>query len=378
MKYLHLAYDSPFFDKFIGKIPADTLKDHTFAVIGKNLKHIRSSVKNFERLNDAFWAHVGDTKQYDAIYLHFLGKASIKFVNQVSHPGFVWIFWGADGYKLPKVDAKLYLPLTQAHLGGGSSDKQRKSGVLNAMRGWWDDVVFDLSSARALKRIQYCATWIREDFELIRDSYNPDIKWIDFSYLNEDELFRAEAKSLESAEVRSGMRIMAGNSANPTNNHLDIFDYLVRNKICKPDTIVYCPLSYSGKQSYIDAVVAKGRSLFGDNFIPLTDFMPYADYLKLLSEIDVFFFFHRRQQAVNNSLSAKWLGKTIVLHPDNNLYKTFCRWGIHILSASDVFQYNGVTDGKVIASERAVLTNRFSTARIEQDYTDFFTLRHSE
>lgn len=49
---------------------------------------------------------------------------------------------------------------------------------------------------------------------------------------------------------------------------------------------IYCPLSY-GSTSYRDTIIAKGKAMFGDKFIPIIDYMETRIYYQFLNSMDV-------------------------------------------------------------------------------------------
>lgn len=53
-------------------------------------------------------------------------------------------------------------------------------------------------------------------------------------------------------------------------------------------------------------VIIKGKELFGEKFIPLTEFMTFEKYLEFLGSIDIAIFAHKRQQAMGNTITIFW------------------------------------------------------------------------
>lgn len=104
--------------------------------------------------------------------------------------------------------------------------------------------------------------------------------------------------------------IQIGNSAAPTNNHLEAFDMIKRSAIDDKKFLV--PLSY-GDQSYAQVVIKTGQRLFGSRFLPITDFLPLEEYNELVSRCSVVIMNHYRQQALGNILSSLWRGATVAL-----------------------------------------------------------------
>jgi hypothetical protein len=113
--------------------------------------------------------------------------------------------------------------------------------------------------------------------------------------------------------IHLGTNILLGNSADPSNNHIEVFNKLTNYK--DSDIKVYTPLSY-GNKKYAQNIINQGKKLLGDKFVPITDFMPKEEYLTLLAKIDIAVFNHNRQQAMGNIITLLGLGKTVYLKQD--------------------------------------------------------------
>src|SRR5690606_29664970 len=64
----------------------------------------------------------------------------------------------------------------------------------------------------------------------------------------------------------SSINILVGNSADPTNNHIEVLEYLKQFKI--QNINIYTPLTY-GNKIYAKSVINKGIEIFGDKYYPL-------------------------------------------------------------------------------------------------------------
>jgi hypothetical protein len=112
---------------------------------------------------------------------------------------------------------------------------------------------------------------------------------------------------------KSGRRtkiIQVGNSASITNNHLAVLDLLAK---FKDEDIKLClPLSY-GNPAYAQKVVEYGRAIFRDKLQPLLEYLPPEEYGKVLADVDVAVFGHRRQEGGFNVSSLIYLGKKVYI-----------------------------------------------------------------
>jgi hypothetical protein len=169
---------------------------------------------------------------------------------------------------------------------------------------------------QVIKRIGHFITYIKGDYELVQKWYGATGKYHE-CFMYPSNLYKGyDIKQKEHTTIN----IQVGNSADPTNNHIDVFEKL---KQYKDENIkIFVPLSY-GNQQYAEEVIAKGQEIFGNKFIPLTDFMPFEAYLDFLSEIDIAVFAHKRQQAMGNTITLLGLGKKVYMRSDVTPWQLF-------------------------------------------------------
>lgn len=125
--------------------------------------------------------------------------------------------------------------------------------------------------------------------------------------------------TVEDSIAKGGRRplgddILLGNSASPSNNHLDVLASLAAQNL--GGRRVVTPLSY-GDAEYAKVVVRRGRELLGEGFVPVTDFLPLDQYNELLAECGIVILGHRRQEGLGNVLRAIWQGAHLVLNGAN-------------------------------------------------------------
>lgn len=113
-------------------------------------------------------------------------------------------------------------------------------------------------------------------------------------------------------------RIILGNSATRTNQHLEALDMLEHLKSYPIE--IYCPLSYGADKDYKDEVIKHGKDIFGDKFIPITEFMDYYNYVSFLSTCDIGIFNNNRQQGLGNILILIGMGKKVFLNSIASTY----------------------------------------------------------
>ena len=135
-------------------------------------------------------------------------------------------------------------------------------------------------------------------------------------------------------EEHKEVNIQIGNSADPSNNHLEVLTYLQKYKDENIKVIV--PLSYGDKE-YANEVIQKGKNLFGEKFVPIVEYMSFDNYMKLLSSIDIAIFHHNRQQAMGNITTLIGLGKKVYVSKDVITWNYLSDIGIKIF---DIKNFN--------------------------------------
>ncbi|WP_441000577.1 TDP-N-acetylfucosamine:lipid II N-acetylfucosaminyltransferase [Fodinibius sp. SL11] len=188
--------------------------------------------------------------------------------------------------------------------------------------------------------------------------YNPFVKTVPFSYYPIEHIIKHESLRV------SGPNILLGNSASATNNHLEAFDLLREVNIA--DRKIVAPLSY-GYPRYAEAIIEEGKKQFGDQFTPLTSFLPLEEYNQLISNCGIVIMNHYRPQAVGNIIAALYMGAKVFLN-DTDIYRYFDDLGCHIYliekdltDTSDTFQL--LSDAEV-NHNRSILSSSLGTAAL--------------
>lgn len=317
---LHLVTNNPvYIDLFINKAENLSTNENLYIrlkpIHGKN--YVESGKVQQSSVQEAL--KILKIQKIKRVIIHFLDNYAIEFLKHIdSDIEIFWMFWGADGYRHPKLKKDLYLPKTEKFMDEFESLKF-KGKIKRRLK----DLKLGHKLNRAFSKIDYCCTQVKGDYDLIKSaSRSTRMKHLFFSYNG------INFKNIEFPAINSenGISILLGNSASPTNNHLDVLNNLInyRDKI---DRIV-CPLSYSGDSKYVEKVISMGEKEFGGKFIPLIDFLPYENYLKIVEPLDMGIFFHTRQQAYSNTLFMLSRGKKILMNERSPLFKMYKDFGV--------------------------------------------------
>ena len=207
-------------------------------------------------------------------------------------------------------------------------------------------------------------TQIKGDYKLAKLWYRAKGNYF-YSFMYPSNMYKA-VDLIYSKESNNYLNIQIGNSADSSNNHLEILEKLKKYKNIK----IYCPLSY-GDSKYAKYVGDKGKEIFGDNFIPMFDFLEYNEYLKFLSTIDIAIFAHNRQQAVGNIMSLLSLKKTVYLKEKVTTYEMLQNLGV-VVKSFDKFDNLEKLDENILLENKEIIKKRFSKERLIEDLTNLF------
>lgn len=157
------------------------------------------------------------------------------------------------------------------------------------------------------------------DFELASKIYKAPSNYREVLYPHSVD-YNVVRKLVNDNNNHSSLRVLVGNSATKSNNHIEALDMLKQYR--DNDIVIITPLSY-GNDEYRDHVIEYGKSIFGSKFLPVVDYMNPNDYANLLNSIDVAIFNNDRQQAVGNIELLGYLGAKIYLRKKTAMWSYF-------------------------------------------------------
>lgn len=188
---------------------------------------------------------------------------------------------------------------------------------------------------RVIKRIGHLVSYLPVDIELARKWYGARGLYHECLMYPSNLINPAFLGRLHADQPRhnySGLNVLVGNSADPSNNHLEVLKTLLPYK--DKNINIYVPLSY-GDEAHAKMVMEQGEKWFGDTFFPLTTFMKFEKYIGFLKSIDVAVFNHKRQQAMGNTITLLGLGATVYMRNDVSQWHLFKGLNIKIFDLSD-------------------------------------------
>ncbi len=186
--------------------------------------------------------------------------------------------------------------------------------------------LYEWIRTRLIRRIPIVFCPIRGDFEFIRDHYKTKAIYQPGMYPIPTD-FEALRRIQNKTKKNGIIHIQVGNSANPTNNTIEILHYLAKNR--EERCLVFCPVSY-GDEEYARTVMDYGKKELGDRFYPMTTFLDREQYASFVASVDILIMNHQRQQGLGNIFSYLYLGKKVYIRSDNSSFQFFEEHGIEV------------------------------------------------
>lgn len=269
----------------------------------------------------------------DAIIIHFMTpQAAYVALHAGNNKPIVWCGWGADYYSyISPIIGNLILPDTAALVARSVKHRIAIGTIKNQLKRIVSMILYNQWESRIFKRVNYFSAPIKEDYKLLKIAHPMfRAKYLQITYGSVETLFGG----CDNGKMSGGNgNILVGNSATPTNNHIEIFKQLQQLKLEGRKIIV--PLSY-GDAEYREQIIKIGQDMFGGGFLPLTDFMPLDDYHSLIGSCSVAIMNHKRQQALGNINLLLYQGVRVFLNSDGVVYSFFAKHGAHVFSVVEM------------------------------------------
>jgi len=310
-KILHVLYNDKFINPFIDFIKDNQIEgEHIFLYFGGSskedfpyAKYKNVYVFDYEKSRlDRVKYSLKFFHQADQIILHSLiNPYLVRFLYL--QPWLLkkcyWVMWGADLY---------YHTMAE------------KNEIYYIREKWRKKVIGNMAGL---------ITYIKGDYELAKQWYGVKGKYYE-CFMYPSNLYKEyNVKENEHEEIN----ILLGNSADPTNNHIEMLKNLEQYK--DENIKIWVPLSY-GDQEHAKNVIKKGNEIFGEKFQPLTTFMPFNEYLEFLGKIDIAIFAHKRQQAMGNTITLLGLGKKVYLDSTTVQWDFFDKHKVEVFNINEI------------------------------------------
>ena len=349
-RILHVCRQDKFIPSFIELIEENFEYDyHSFWIKGNKSKenltknlfvfHMNKSI--FHQIFGYFFL-IFLMHKSEKIILHSLLSQKVMFLL-FTMPWLLkksyWFIWGSDLYAY----------------------KSRKDSF---SRRLWEIVRYVV-----IRNMGNLVTYIPGDIKLARQWYKAQGRYHE-CIMYRSNVVAHEGNNLPKIKIEknNGLSILIGNSGDPSNNHLEIFETL-KNHSANVSKII-APLSY-GKLSYIEKMREFGHEHFGGKFQPLDKLIEIGSYHNLLTDIDIALFNHRRQQAMGTTITLLSLGKTVYMRPETTQWKFLENLGIKIKDINTVAQMR-LLDEKSRNKNIKIANNYFKKTRLLTQLNNIF------
>ncbi len=288
-------------------------------------RHVKSKLVKPLALNSessylGFAKSINETSGRTVVLVHALSYRKQKIVNLLNEDVLkVWFIWGYDLYNMWKpLKYKVLDSSTSKHV---NKKIPLKTKIVNTIFFKYNfhllfkglSKIYKGAYYKAVQKMDIAVPVLPTEKKYI-GSINNKLTYAPFTYGSLELLLG----NLVSKNALDSKNILVGNSATPTNNHIEVFNKL--SKFDLGDRKVIVPLNYGDRGDYLNFVLEQGKLLFGENFFPILDFMPLEEYNKLILSCNIAFFNHIRQQAVGNIIIMYYFGAKLFFNDEGVTY----------------------------------------------------------
>lgn len=343
LKILHVVPDDKFIDGAIDTFN-QTSSINTYVSIDavESFTYIKSHAAEVQILSKETWLPFILNGGYHLVAFHTFPRDKYELALQIpKHIKVLWLSWGYDLYspveKMPAIlPIELYKPLTNKLINPREKVspykrikrlikrviyyKKYRMAYLEEQRIIQEEIRLQKA---LLGRIDYMSTVLPSEYEMLCQLEGFHAEYFPFQYAFEDDFSYGDM--YDNAD-----KILLGNSATETNNHLDIIALLNQRNI-KNECILPC--SY-GSKDYLQKFKQSLQESCKDLHI-IEDFLQQGEYVALIRSCRIGVFGHLRQQAIGNIIICILQGSKVYLYRDSLAYNYFSKAGYHVYTIED-------------------------------------------
>lgn len=255
---------------------------------------LESRIYHLRNLSSLF-RFIFSFKKYQWVYFHYLSydpTLLFWYFQRKRLRKSTWVIWGNDIYSY-----------------------YRRNNNLRTK-------IYEFCRRRIIATFPEIAAFVEEDVQFVKKNYHSKAQYVPILYpipVNLDSLKKVSVDFIQ----KDKPVFMLGNSADPSNSHIEMINAI--SKYGKGKFRVICPLSYGGNPQYIKDVIKRGTDCFGLDFVPLLQILNSVEYAKLLQQVDVVLMNHNRQQGLGNILALMYLGKKVYIRTTISSFHFFIR-----------------------------------------------------
>jgi hypothetical protein len=353
LKILHLSIDDKFIDHafFLFQKAFPDQNDVLILAKSEKLEFVKLNPKKVVKL-PRFDQRIPKIKRseyesYDLVIFHSLDDCLYPEVYNIPRGiPTVWLGWGYDYYDLFTDPKNLLLPETLA-----AAEQLNKTSIRSivkiVLRSTLKILRISKSRIKSIERLSVFSPVLPSEYDCVRNARNwkrfPERAQWNYGTIEDNFI-----KGFEEEQV-NGSAILVGNSASVCCNHLDVFTML--HQIDLTDRKIVVPLSY-GDKDYGQIIMETGQDYFGENFYPLTNFLPVRDYVATIKKCGYVIMNQKRQQAVGNIVIMLYLGARVFLREENPTYPFLKEMGIALSSVQELERNPALLSSPLTTAER--------------------------
>lgn len=362
LKIAHIAPDQKFIDSALDAFElAYPGQNEFYITTPEPWKHLkkRKEYKSLgkKKLLEFILLNRSDFKSYDVVILHSLNINYLVLMVCLKQR-YVWIGWGFDYYwrSFNSVNSEhAYLLPKTRDLSNLNREKFQRRSLHEKIIG--SKFFFNL----AMRNLKVFSPVLPDEFKMVSQKYSlaESVKHFPWNY---GFLETHWTKGIKTDGINDANSILLGNSATPTNNHIEALDSILASGV---ERDVYVPLGY-GEADYslsVKKYINKNEQLRKQCKI-LDSYMPIEEYNSILNSCGFVIMNHCRQQAVGNIIAMLYRGAKVFLREESLVYKFFKENNAKIFTVQELELSPKLLDNSLnvvdIANNRKVLEQFWS------------------
>lgn len=334
IKILHILDDDKFIDRHISVFKEGNFQN-TFIYLKDEFTYdgkFKSILIHIKPLTEEYFKLPMESEKFHILIVYYLSYEKAFLINRIRSNKIikVWSFYGGDLYNHPLFNTELFSPKTIELL--KLNEKKNSIFYLKAVLRPLYHIINKKANPlyefnKALVQIDYFAWYDKGEYDFLNKKFKNKLPVFLESSISTP--FREMPLQYDKADS-----ILLGNSGSPYNNHLDMVLELENMNYRGKITI---PLNY-GNASYISKFKERLKAS-NLQITYLEDFLPYEDYISLISKHCAALFNSYRQMALGNIFIALKCGVKVYLSEKNPSYQWLKGSGFYIYSIEhDLFR----------------------------------------
>ena len=320
LKILHIAYDEKFIDRGLAYFHEDKRVRNYLLIVSDASINEYVMTKEDYRLTTCQHNEIADlAMKHDVIVLHSLPNFLLKAVERIEGKYLIWLGFGFDYYDI-MYKTKYHLMMEETRRFYIEKVSSIDPLILEKQIA---ETAPPLYKMEVLKKINLFCPVLKNEYDLLKNYIGSLPEYFCWNYISEDS-----ERIINSNDFSSGRSVIVGNSADPSNNHIDVLESIKGINFDEQVKII-TPLNY-GNNKYANEVERSFAAVFGDSYRSLRSFMSLQEYCGVLATANTCIMAHKRQQAMGNVAMMLRLGYRVFMSKHSPAYSFFCEHDIQV------------------------------------------------